>query len=457
MRHIGPVGGLLLLGLTTVAWAGAPLEEEWREISIGGTKAYVIPPQVVRSLGLQHEEIPPEDNAATYYLRAIEAVPPLARGLDPAYDAALSQPWERQRWPEFYAWFERTAEARQLLREAARRERCQFPLLTQRPGETLLMAFLLPHLAHMRSLARLLIIEGHLREAEDKPQEALQCYLLTYPLGRHAASDPMLIAGLVGLAVQKMGNQAIRSCLSRHELSEDTLARLNLALVEAEKCLPDRRRWIVGERAMGMQVAEPVILPQMGRITQMTGGAAADVDLSFADAFVTSRAFRILWPDRTIRSDLEGFYRNLDALAQKTTWELASALRQEEGKGLIANSIRDWNLIARMVLPSVHRAHLQYIHGATLHAALRQIVALQRYRLRHRRFPDELTQLVPDFLPQLPPDPYSGEAFKYRHENDGWLLYSVGQDLRDDGGVHEERGGGGGDIIFRSAPREAKP
>ena len=36
------------------------------------------------------------------------------------------------------------------------------------------------------------------------------------------------------------------------------------------------------------------------------------------------------------------------------------------------------------------------------------------YRLDHGEYPDSLAALVPDYLPFVPIDPYSGEPFEYR-------------------------------------------
>ena len=65
-------------------------------------------------------------------------------------------------------------------------------------------------------------------------------------------------------------------------------------------------------------------------------------------------------------------------------------------------------------------------------------IALERYRLRRRRYPDELALLVPDFLVRLPRDPIDGQPLRYRLNADGgFTLYSVGDDGVDQGGNAE--------------------
>jgi hypothetical protein len=62
-------------------------------------------------------------------------------------------------------------------------------------------------------------------------------------------------------------------------------------------------------------------------------------------------------------------------------------------------------------------------------------IAAERYRLRHGHFPSELQALVPVFLSAGPLDPMSGQPLRYRtNATGGFVLYSVGEDGRDDGG-----------------------
>ena len=62
-------------------------------------------------------------------------------------------------------------------------------------------------------------------------------------------------------------------------------------------------------------------------------------------------------------------------------------------------------------------------------------LALRRYELRHRQPAPDLAALVPTFLPAVPRDPMDGKLLRYQLKPDGeFLLYSVGEDGKDDGG-----------------------
>ena len=61
-------------------------------------------------------------------------------------------------------------------------------------------------------------------------------------------------------------------------------------------------------------------------------------------------------------------------------------------------------------------------------------LALRQYRLEHGSEPAKLADLVPDYLPELPIDPFSGRPLRYQPDPTGHRLYSVWPDGVDDGG-----------------------
>ena len=63
-------------------------------------------------------------------------------------------------------------------------------------------------------------------------------------------------------------------------------------------------------------------------------------------------------------------------------------------------------------------------------------IAAERYRRAHAGAPPpSLDALVPAFLPRVPEDPYSGQPLVLKPAADGYTIYSVDFDRRDDGGI----------------------
>jgi hypothetical protein len=64
--------------------------------------------------------------------------------------------------------------------------------------------------------------------------------------------------------------------------------------------------------------------------------------------------------------------------------------------------------------------------------ATRTILALRAYQLTHGTLPADLSALVPEFLDQVPTDDFDGQPLRYSRERK--IVYSVGRNLKDDGG-----------------------
>jgi hypothetical protein len=68
-------------------------------------------------------------------------------------------------------------------------------------------------------------------------------------------------------------------------------------------------------------------------------------------------------------------------------------------------------------------------------SATRVVIAIELYRRQHGALPESLGQLVPDFIDEIPSDPFDtvGGPIKYLPSADSFYLYFNGADLKDDG------------------------
>ncbi len=84
-------------------------------------------------------------------------------------------------------------------------------------------------------------------------------------------------------------------------------------------------------------------------------------------------------------------------------------------------------------------------------------LAIRRYELAHGDRPERLEELAPDFLSDLPADPFAADhsTFQYIRNDTAPKLYSVGPNLKDDGGAREygRQAGVPDDVSFRLGPR----
>ncbi|MGQ9520638.1 MAG: hypothetical protein ACUVTP_11225 [Candidatus Fervidibacter sp.] len=85
---------------------------------------------------------------------------------------------------------------------------------------------------------------------------------------------------------------------------------------------------------------------------------------------------------------------------------------------------------------------------ATQHASQRLAIvacALRLYKQEHGRCPETLQALVPKYLPTVPVDPFDGKVLRYQRIGKGFKVWSIGEDLEDDGGTRWA-----GDIVWKA-------
>ncbi len=92
------------------------------------------------------------------------------------------------------------------------------------------------------------------------------------------------------------------------------------------------------------------------------------------------------------------------------------------------------HMMIKMVTPALTRvAELDLRLQAHLDLA-RAALAVERYRLATGKVPEKLEELVPQYLEQVPIDPFDNQPIRYQRTQPGYLLYSVDTDGQDNGG-----------------------
>jgi len=93
-----------------------------------------------------------------------------------------------------------------------------------------------------------------------------------------------------------------------------------------------------------------------------------------------------------------------------------------------------------MFLPSLSKAVGKEAEGLALIRMSLAALAIERFRLVERRFPNALDDLTPRYLPTVLVDPCDGTPIRYRPLPTGYMFYSVARDGHDDGGRRKPAG-----------------
>lgn len=433
--------GLSVVFIASLAWAQDQAQE--KTVTIAGETYTVVSDEQFRALGFDVPDVKPEENAAYDYIEAINGyVAPNAEQED-LRDRVSQGTWTEEAGP-LADYIERNEDTLERIRAAATKDVCHFPVVVPLGSsieEASPAGILLPHLASMREFARFLVAEGKAYEFEGRYKEALDTYLLALRLGSHVAQDPILINGLVGIACSQIGTRAIEQCLVRNEVDDDVLLNAQKRLAKLAEGRPSVIVAMGGERAWSTSIIEYMI--------EHPGDGFELIDPDDAQSKATDVA-REAWQgalvamlgseegQAQIRADMKTFWAAVDsAMAMPLRVFIETGAGDEPVEKAKARKAPP-NIVV-ILGAAFSRARVQYAGNDVSWTVLDVEFALARYAAEHDQYPASLDE-VKDFMLSDGVDPFSSERLKYRLEDDGaFTIWSVGQNLTDDGGRIPER------------------
>jgi hypothetical protein len=99
------------------------------------------------------------------------------------------------------------------------------------------------------------------------------------------------------------------------------------------------------------------------------------------------------------------------------------------------------SLVLAAMAPAVGRMHYLMPQHETDRQLTIMTLGLAAFMAEKGKYPDKLDALAPDYLKTVPTDFFSGKGFLYKPSGKGYLLYSVGENMIDDGGKDRDHGG----------------
>ncbi len=302
-------------------------------------------------------------------------------------------------------------------------------------------ALVFPEYPSLRDMARLLAARAILEGRKGDLKKAFQTITAGAKMGRHIGLEPTLIARLVSVAVYAMMDRAFQdvvfSNLHRAEL---------IPLAESAARFPPHPD---SAHAFSSEVAMVRITLQMIQRDPNGFGMILPNDLNGLIASVDPRRRAMMtaaWEARSIqywRRWYAGFRQHPhDLIAQ---YHIAKGLADEaESKAKEPT----YELTA-ILMPFFHAAILK-MAGVIEQERLREtLVDLVRYEQVHNQWPPSVAQ-----LPTRPgPDIFTGKPPIYRKTRNGFILYSVGDDFKDNGGnARAENQSAPFDIVIQHPP-----
>lgn len=371
-------------------------------------------------------------------------------------DAADRAPWSTKQHPEVALWLAGNDRALDDIVAGLERPRFYVPLVSPEAGDYALAQTLIPAVQPTRDLGKGIVARAMLRLGSDDVDGALRDLTACHRLARHVGTGATLIECLVAIAIDRCATAGDLTAARSGKLSADQLRGYAAELAKLPKAFDAAGKFDLGERYILLDAL--VSLAETG-----AGGVSGLHDLLDVEAPLLPLLERGV-PNAAIDFDesLRAFNRQCDKLivaGRKTPYaERMKAVRQwsEELKRLSeANGDTDAAL-ARIALAKEPRAEFGRLVGELLmanmapgigsavNAETRQLthveltrvaLLLEAYRAEHDDYPESLARLTPKYVDKLPRDLYSNGEPIYRRDGDGYVLYSVGPNGRDDGSV----------------------
>ncbi len=325
------------------------------------------------------------------------------------------------------------------LRAAARRPYAVFEESQFEPSAAL------PRYAVLKSLVAPFRASACVELEAGKPDAALADIATIFALAEAAGSEPVLIGGLVQIAIIDLSLQPVWFGLAKHLWQEPQLVQLEARLARMN-IVADIQRCLRGERTYALAL--------------MTGGNAGGGAKSDPSDSATRNALRSLPAGFRYQSEVH-IARAVQFLIDKfdpagPSVKLSTDMSLEVRSYFKRRTL--YNTLAYMLLPALAKADEKAASEQAGVTLARVACALERHRLATGAYPEQLTELTPRFIDRLPVDPVNGQPLKYRREApDRFVLYSVGFNLKDDGGQPGVTSKGApnareGDWVWRSEP-----
>ena len=380
-------------------------------------------------------DVPDEENAATFYEKAYAKLNELPEDIRTKMAVMPSwKEWTQEQKVDAGSILIEVKDVRRLIREADARPRCRF-----RPGGYTPVT-VPSSLKPTNRLGTFLSFHARAQLSVDNVSGAAEDCAMQLRLA--AAYDRELKGSytIMGFLTAKSTLRRLAETLDSGDPSEGSLRRLDEALGDADS----REAAVFAmkcNRASGLLFFKEAI-SNVGSLGQF----------SFLPVGSEGGLLPAYFCRATLGRDGVWYLGLMDryvACAAKPYWQ--SKAEREALNRELNDTMRNARLfmLSRTITPGLPR-ELEIMEETIARKSCAKLaVALRRCRMKHGSYPDTLDVLAPEFLDRLPVDPFSGKLPVYRREGGGFVIYSVGPEGKDHGGVENPEDQDHSDIVWK--------
>ena len=315
------------------------------------------------------------------------------------------------------------------MREAIKLPESRYPVdYTPGPGTLLL------HLGKLKGLATIVSCKSFLASESDDTTNAVTEIKNMVAMAQTLDQEPDMIAQLVRIALIAIAKNSLDHCFNVNSLNESELAGLASAFSQAEKTNLMGQA-LIGELAINTPVFQLVRSRSKSAVelvegAQQVGGFsthALDFWLIHEPRFFRAIGF---W-DRDLLYYLDVMETNIALVRFAPPQNLAAADNFKKAEKEVE---QNHYYLSKLFVTALSSAVTKEANNFAYLRTSITAIAVERFRLAHGRLPENLNELVPQFLSAVPIDPFDGQPLRYHRLAKGYVIYSIGSDDHDDGG-----------------------
>ncbi|MBC7856156.1 MAG: hypothetical protein IAF94_22220 [Pirellulaceae bacterium] len=283
------------------------------------------------------------------------------------------------------------------------------------------VATLLPETQRTREGSRALSLQFHVHRHKGELAEAVNCIISKIALADALEQEPLLISQLVRIAILNVSIAEVQQLLREAQVPDADLRRLQAQLRKIDSKV-GLKNALVGERAIAYTTClDPEQMAQLHGPNQ-----------GLADELAKRQPKRILDAAKMLELNLQ--------IAEGADDSLFKALQQaragENEIRTIAGSLMGklTYMYTLMLSPAYSSAINAFARNAAERDSADAAIAAELYRRQHGKWPAKLDELVPEFLPAVPIDPFTNLPLVMKANAESYKVYSVGLDGVDNSG-----------------------
>lgn len=290
-------------------------------------------------------------------------------------------------------------------------------------------------------LQKALLLDGKLALHNHDSITAHQDILAQARLASAAAAPPSVWGGLLDTVISNRFIDLVRISLGSRELNESQWLSIS-KMFDNPNVLQRLRKYLRGERVFRELIWNELPRDEWGIVT--VNGTRPP----WTHAFMLGP---IGWKDRNRISANIFTQRLLDSLPENEGARLSEFISIPPPDSINPYAFLTETISYNRIFLHICR-HLDYTQLAPV------AIALKRYQIKHGAFPEDLTQVVPEFLPKLPLSYFNAMVPKYRRLPEGsFKLWFYGLDGDDDDGREQDQSKSSDethdyDIVFTPGP-----